>query len=194
MPIMDGIEATKTIRNMKNGKQYTPVIGLTAISLVDGYTVYRDAGLNEVLEKPIAVDELLDEIAYWALANKPELRTVTTNTTEQKNTANANHLGVDNNLSSTLQNMLFGELPVVKERLTQAYSDKDWQTLYSEIHRFLGGMSYCNVPKLKKLTIAFQDGLKSGSANLDQYFDALITEIDLLTSSQLNDTYSAGKQ
>ena len=186
MPIMDGIEATKKIRGMKNGKQNTPVIGLTAISLTDGNTAYKDAGLNDVLEKPIAVDELLHEIAYWAHTNKPGLSAIDANVSTQKNTVSTNQLGVDNKLSSTLQNMLFEELPVVREKLMQAYSAMDWPALRSEIHRFLGGISYCNVQKLKELTIAFQDRLKSQDDNLDRYFEAMITEIDLLITSHLH--------
>ena len=186
MPIMDGIEATKKIRGMKNGKQNTPVIGLTAISLTDGNTAYKDAGLNDVLEKPIAVDELLHEIAYWAHTNKPGLSAIDADVSTQKNTVSTNQLGVDNKLSSTLQNMLFEELPVVREKLMQAYSAMDWPVLRSEIHRFLGGISYCNVQKLKELTIAFQDRLKSQDDNLDRYFEAMITEIDLLITSHLH--------
>lgn len=194
MPIMDGIEATKKIRGLKCGKAQTPIIGLTAISLTAGNSTYKHAGLNDILEKPIAVDELLHEIVYWVYADKPRINAVDANVSDQENTANINHLGVDNTLSSTLQNMLLKELPAIRKKLIQAYACSDWPTLHSEIHRFLGGMSYCNVPKLKELTLAFQNNLKLKNDDLDQYFETMIIEIDFLITSHLNESYSAGKQ
>jgi len=55
MPVMDGITATKTIRNIKEGGEI-PIIAVTA----HGKQLQKkalDAGCNELIEKPIDFDE-----------------------------------------------------------------------------------------------------------------------------------------
>jgi len=55
MPVMDGIAATKAIRNFKNGGD-VPIIALTAF----GKTLHEkalNAGCNDLIGKPIDFDE-----------------------------------------------------------------------------------------------------------------------------------------
>lgn len=51
MPVMDGLEATKLIRQSPNGK-HTPIIALTAHSLPEKIDEIRKAGMDDVLIKP----------------------------------------------------------------------------------------------------------------------------------------------
>lgn len=56
MPVMDGITATKQIRNSKNNSR-TPIIAVTA----DGHSRYNEAisaGCNGLIAKPIDFDSL----------------------------------------------------------------------------------------------------------------------------------------
>jgi signal transduction histidine kinase/ligand-binding sensor domain-containing protein/CheY-like chemotaxis protein len=59
MPIMDGIEALKEIR--KRGLSI-PVIAQTAYALADEINIFKEAGFNEYLTKPIISSELFDRI------------------------------------------------------------------------------------------------------------------------------------
>ncbi|MBQ0958303.1 response regulator [Ideonella sp. 4Y11] len=52
MPIMDGIAATQAIRQLP-GHRHTPIIALTASALAEDHRACRDAGMDEVLIKPI---------------------------------------------------------------------------------------------------------------------------------------------
>ena len=55
MPVMDGITATKTIRNIKEGGEI-PIIAVTA----HGKLLYQkaiEAGCNDLIEKPIDFEE-----------------------------------------------------------------------------------------------------------------------------------------
>lgn len=61
MPEMDGIEATRLIRNHPvHGK--VPIIGLTADAFVDQHAALRNAGMDAVVTKPFTDDELLSVI------------------------------------------------------------------------------------------------------------------------------------
>ncbi|MCG3758724.1 response regulator [Vibrio cincinnatiensis] len=55
MPIMDGIQATKQLRS--NNIQ-TPIIALTAHALQSDHQIFLEAGMNDVILKPIRSQEL----------------------------------------------------------------------------------------------------------------------------------------
>ena len=57
MPVMDGVAATRKIRQMKNGK-LIPIIGLTAEAFVERHKLFREAGMNDVLSKPYTEAQL----------------------------------------------------------------------------------------------------------------------------------------
>lgn len=184
MPVMDGVVATQKIRALEKNGQRTPILGLTAINIDNNKPKYKNAGLDDVLEKPVAVDELLHEIAYHVHSNELQTSFHPPVITTTNNKKNSSRLGLDKNLFSTMYEMLLAELPKTKKILTEAYAEKDWITLRNEIHRFLGGMSYCDVPDLQILTIAFQKSLKLQDGNLDDKFDAMLKKIDALIPDQ----------
>ena len=60
MPIMDGVTATREIRRheAESGRLRTPVIALTANAMTHQAAEYMAAGVDDVVSKPIAVQEL----------------------------------------------------------------------------------------------------------------------------------------
>ncbi|TAN52020.1 MAG: PAS domain-containing hybrid sensor histidine kinase/response regulator, partial [Rhodospirillales bacterium] len=59
MPVMDGIEATRKIRSLPDtSKAQTPIIAMTANVAPDDVQSYLDAGMNDVLGKPIDLEAL----------------------------------------------------------------------------------------------------------------------------------------
>ena len=64
MPVMDGIEATKNIRQWEEAESKTPVpiIALTANDEKRQRDLYLSAGMNDVIVKPLDVKTLLPAI------------------------------------------------------------------------------------------------------------------------------------
>jgi signal transduction histidine kinase/CheY-like chemotaxis protein len=58
MPEMDGIEASKSIRNLGPQYAYIPIIGVTANAFLNDYDLMKEAQMNDVLFKPIHIDAL----------------------------------------------------------------------------------------------------------------------------------------
>lgn len=72
MPIMDGIEATKCIRNMKADEKHTkqyyeeiPIVALTANATEDARRLFEENGLSDFLSKPISVASGLRILRNW---------------------------------------------------------------------------------------------------------------------------------
>lgn len=62
MPEMDGISATKVIREIEGEGQRTPVIGVSASVMSDERARYLDAGMDAVVEKPLVTEKLFKTI------------------------------------------------------------------------------------------------------------------------------------
>jgi len=59
MPIMNGLEATKIIRQKLSEKNQPTIIAITADNPKDDDPTYKDAGLDSYLPKPIQMQKLL---------------------------------------------------------------------------------------------------------------------------------------
>jgi two-component system, sensor histidine kinase len=63
MPVLDGYDATRTIRQLEAGNRHTPIIALTANALKDDDQKCRNAGMDDYLTKPLDRALLLERIA-----------------------------------------------------------------------------------------------------------------------------------
>ena len=72
MPEMDGIEATRRIRELENnyGKKHTPIIVLTAYALQGDREKFLSLGMDDYVSKPIKMEELFDTIDKVMFQNK----------------------------------------------------------------------------------------------------------------------------
>jgi CheY-like chemotaxis protein len=70
MPEMDGYSCTAEIRRREEGKQHLPIIALTAHALKDDIDKCLDAGMDDVLNKPLVLDDLRRKIAFWGEKNR----------------------------------------------------------------------------------------------------------------------------
>ena len=59
MPVMDGVAATRAIRNLSGPGALVPIIALTANVEPEDTELYRAAGMNGVVEKPMKPEHLL---------------------------------------------------------------------------------------------------------------------------------------
>ena len=65
MPEMDGIEATKYIRENIVRAKDTPIIALTANVMADARTMFTEAGMNDFVSKPVEVKNLISVLKKW---------------------------------------------------------------------------------------------------------------------------------
>jgi PAS domain S-box-containing protein len=72
MPHMDGIEATRLIRELEGSKAHTPIIALTAFALKGDRERFMGLGMDEYIPKPVNMDDLIRTIHHVVEANKPK--------------------------------------------------------------------------------------------------------------------------
>ena len=67
MPVMDGYETTRCIREWEksNGQGGTPIIALTADVLPGTESSCREAGMNDYLAKPVRKENLRVVLSRW---------------------------------------------------------------------------------------------------------------------------------
>jgi len=64
MPVMDGMQATKTIRSMSN-KQDLAILAMTANAFQEDKLACIEAGMNDFIAKPVDPDILFNMLAKW---------------------------------------------------------------------------------------------------------------------------------
>jgi CheY-like chemotaxis protein/HPt (histidine-containing phosphotransfer) domain-containing protein len=70
MPDMDGAEATRRLRAAGSG---VPVIGLTAGEEARTWQLLRQAGMNDVMSKPIEAEEIEEKLRRWIPQMLPDI-------------------------------------------------------------------------------------------------------------------------
>lgn len=66
MPVMDGVAASRAIRNLQDYRAGVPIIAVTANTLGAQLEAYADAGMNDCIEKPVNIAVLIDSTTRWA--------------------------------------------------------------------------------------------------------------------------------
>lgn len=72
MPVMDGYEATRAIRELgREDLLRIPIVAVTANAYQDDVSRAKDAGMNELVMKPVDLDRLLTAMDQWLLKDSP---------------------------------------------------------------------------------------------------------------------------
>jgi CheY-like chemotaxis protein len=74
MPVMDGVEAARTIRGLEisEGRKRIPIVAVTANALVHQVEGYMAAGMDGHVAKPIEVTKLYDAIETAVAASRKD--------------------------------------------------------------------------------------------------------------------------
>jgi len=139
MPGIDGIEATKQIRNSSNLNRNSPIIAFTANVLDLETEEYKEYGFTDYLFKPFQVSGL-----YQVVSNNIGRKTNYTNLTPTTDTSNAaplvdfsglGNLAEDALFIQKMQKLFIDMVPKQLEQLSESVSQKDWDDVANLAHR-----------------------------------------------------------
>ncbi len=65
MPVMDGITATRHIRELSGPNSTIPVIAMTGYAMDSDQALFRSAGMDDYIAKPVEIEVLAAMIEKW---------------------------------------------------------------------------------------------------------------------------------
>lgn len=173
MPIMDGYEASKNIRQSSQ----TPIIALTAHALADEKKRLLEIGVNAYLSKPINESILIDTLSTLCPAEKKP-----NNESDKTSAVNVHDClklaNFKTELAATMFTMLVDRLENDVKKI-QLSIDGNIETFLDAVHTLNGACSYTGVPQLKSACMNLETALK------EQHDDAQYSVLldDLLKQS-----------
>lgn len=144
MPIVDGLEATKYIR--EELKLTTPIIGLSANAMREEVEICKQAGMNDYLVKPYSERSLVEVMKKWSLENQ-----VVEIVEEEKFVETLDlsmlkqYVGNDDSVMKEVVRGYLEHLPPQLDRLELALVGLDVLALRHELHQLKASMEIIGV-------------------------------------------------
>lgn len=189
MPVMDGIEATKYIRNSFPGKvSQIPIIAITANAYSPDHKEYIDAGMNDTISKPFRSNQLFQKITnVLKIKNVPELAEevdintfYTVSSKNEESNQKAYDLSLLENISKGKPDMMIKMLETFIDRtdeeiklLKEYCKVKDWDNCRKIIHKMKPSISYLGMKEIENKINFVQRVVKE-----EQEYDNLDLEVE----------------
>ena len=181
MPVMDGLEATRKIRQLeKTSGKHTPIIALTAHALAEQRQHMLTSGLDDYLSKPVSEQQLLQMIEKW---HSPEKTQAAKLSAERKSDIKTIPITLNSNANSKLEccidrnaalntsgnrieiaiemlEILLKGLANDRALINAAISNNDMPLAETYIHKLHGASCYCGVTDLKNCCSAMETLIK----------------------------------
>lgn len=161
LPGIDGLEASRQILKTRKNSA-TPIVALTGHLSKDKRQQCLDAGMQEMFPKPLTELATQRIIQIYVFSDKPQEQqhdTIEKTPLTIDLGDGANLAGGDETEARTLLKMLAKTLPKDIDEITRYHSEKNYKMLHDIIHKMYGGLCYCGVPQLRKLTKTLNESL-----------------------------------
>lgn len=172
LPQRDGLETARRIRAGNGPNAATPMIAVTADAFEDAARPIAEAGVSELLVKPVSREQLLEHLAQLCGRRQAEQRAAGDGDARSpERTATAELPNHDAGLAlqraagrqevaDELFDVLVRSLPESRDALLEAWHAGDREALRSAAHRLRGAAAYCGVPRLEAAVAAVERGAR----------------------------------
>ncbi|MGK9121151.1 response regulator [Olivibacter jilunii] len=193
MPEMDGIEATKQIRNLPSYHD-TPIIAVTAGNIAGEREKCLEAGMSDFLPKPIKLANLSDVLKRFIIANAEESNSDSKQLTEHEQ-VNTNgpvvledHLnlasvqeqvGDDTEFRTYFLNLVVTQINASLVSLHELEPDRDPNKLKQWLHKLKGTSSTAGLFKLAEMSFYLEKNMDKEWPNLDHLLEEIKQEMNI---------------
>jgi len=190
MPEMDGIEATKRIREMEreNGG-HVPIVALTAHAMKGDMERFMDAGMDDYLSKPLSSERLYQAISKYA-------KTAEAAVEERRETAPLasdvplldiagmkDRIGGDDELVRELLGIYLEDSPDTLARIEKAIGENDLEGLRFAAHSLKGMSANVSAGAVREAAYELEEAGASGElAEADGYLVTLKERLEATTA------------
>jgi signal transduction histidine kinase/DNA-binding response OmpR family regulator len=192
MPVMNGLDATRTIRtSLPNDKKNTRIIAMTANVLQEDVQRYLDAGMNAYISKPFQVDDLLLKMDM-VLGDKKQVGQHTLPAPESKGVGNLDALpdqvtdmnflkqftGGNPDKQKKYVGMFLDNGPKLLDKMKAALQEQDYESLKVAAHSMKPQLSYMGVKE--EVSNIFLIEQSAGQTAHRENLPQLITQLERL--------------
>lgn len=196
MPVMDGVEATKTIRASEVPNKNIPIVALTAHAIKAEKERCLAAGMNGHLSKPIQMDKLVAFLKKW-IARDVDGESPVGGGDELENWPELKGIAVSEGMKHVAGNVkLYGKLLVdfqrsfhdAPENIRKLVSEREFQAARELLHKIKGAAANLAISGVGEISDEFEQSLSEnendGCEKFLQRFhdecDVVMASIDLL--------------
>ena len=173
MPLVNGLEATKTIRlDEQQSKNHMPIIAMTAHAIKGDRERCLEAGMDEYISKPIDSDKLFDAIEKLTKASGNPDGTEDLSPAIDKE-ALLKAFDGDWNFLKEVVDVFLSDYPRLLDDLRRAHKERDSDTLMRAAHSLKGMMK--NFQAEPAAEVAFELEKKGKEENFDGVPDTIET-------------------
>jgi CheY-like chemotaxis protein len=188
MPVMDGYEATRGIRqNEKTTGRRVPIVALTANAMKGDRELCLESGMDDYLSKPLDPDEVVEMIGKWYVDTDVEDKPAFVTECDEQDNAEFMMFDRESVLKRCMGNdalveklitKFFGQVDEDLQVLGSACSDSDAVKLVETAHRIKGAASNLSMESLREIAAGIERNGRDGnvSAAVDG-FQRLSSEI-----------------
>ncbi|MEA3497575.1 MAG: response regulator, partial [Campylobacterota bacterium] len=185
MPNMDGLTATKLIRDMQKDDIYfkdLPIIALSANTLAEDIEKSLNAGMNRHISKPINPEELFEALEQFAghkYIEKPILNTQTNNQDDILNTDEAlSRIGGNEMVYDKLLEKFIKKYKNVDKEIFKYIENKDLSTAQKKSHEVKGVAGNIGAIDLFNSLTLIDKLLKKGEVPTKEHFDKIAKSVN----------------
>ncbi len=197
MPELDGLEATRMIRNTASGVIHPeiPIIAMTANAMAGDREKCLNAGMNDYISKPVDPIILAEKIEKWlnrTQARNPERPSVDEEKRDQKTnerqapdtfnpeTLMAN-LMEDKQLAASAISVFLEDMPAQLDILTELINQGRAQKSGAQAHKIKGASGYVAAGVFQKTALKMEHAGKAGDLKrLEQFLPEIGEQFSLL--------------
>jgi two-component system sensor histidine kinase/response regulator len=169
MPVMDGLEATRKIRELEGNGRHTPIVALTANAMMGTLERCLEAGMDDYLTKPLDISRLQDALDRFIGSNPESAPAVAAPAADKP-------FVVDDAVRERLYDIAGGDAEFVAElidafltsgeealsEIMAAAAINDGEALSRAAHKLKGASANLHLDALTRLAQSLEVSAKSG--------------------------------
>ncbi|MCP4352227.1 MAG: response regulator [Desulfobacterales bacterium] len=193
MPVMDGFEATKAIRQREKKNTHIPIIAMTALAMEGDREMCIDAGMDDYISKPITSKAVLDILLKFCTAHQETGKYETRDKPEPEKEDKilpvlcvSQLLDISDNNEETIQELIeefMKDAPVYFDDLKDAIKSGGHDEIYKKAHRLKGLASNAGGEKLQGMIAEIENSARQKKFNAENT-DLVLLEAELESLKQ----------